>query len=343
MGQKVKIIIAGIVVFVIGASLGFLVEYEYSYQQTKQLIAGISPIRENNFNYKYIFPLLRYDFGNAKYFLENKTLEQKINAYIKQQYQAKNAQSISVYFSDFLNNQWSGVNENVQYYPGSMMKVLIMMDYYREEQLDPSIKQKVLVYSNDIDQTLRASALATPSNLTVGKGYTVEQLVENMIENSDNGAETLLLANDNRTILNAIYKDLNIPGPVNGKDFTISARDYSVFLRVLYNSTYLSEANSEAALSIMSQSTYKDGIYSGVPSNVAIAQKYGESLDTDSQGKTITGTELHDCGIVYARNSPYTLCIMTRAKGVVDQKQLATIIKDISAIVYNYVTSSGGK
>jgi hypothetical protein len=93
----------------------------------------------------------------------------------------------------------------------------------------------------------------------------------------------------------------------------------------------------------MSQSTYKDGISAGLPSDIVVAQKYGEDIDTDPQGKEVTGTELHNCGIVYTKDYPYTLCIMTKAKGVVDQKQLASIIKDISKMVYDYVNSGSEK
>jgi beta-lactamase class A len=219
------------------------------------------------------------------------------------------------------------------------MKVLIMMDFYRQQQLNQSILQKQFVYTSDINKKTFETPYATPTNLNIGQSYTVEYLIEDMIENSDDGAATLLLANDNPNILTAVYRDLNIPAPGDKPDFTISAQQYSLFLRILYSSTYLEEINSESALSIMSHSTYKDGISAGVPSDIVVSQKYGESLDTDIQGLTITGTELHDCGIVYAKNHPYTICIMTRAKDIVDQKQLSSIIKDISSLVYNYVSS----
>jgi beta-lactamase class A len=223
------------------------------------------------------------------------------------------------------------------------MKVMIMMDYYREKQLDQSIMQKNLTYSEDINKETFAVSYATPTNLTIGQNYSIQYLVEDMVENSDDGAATLLLANDNPDILKAVYRDLNILAPGDSPSFTISSRNYTLFLRILYNATYLSEKNSENALSIMSQSTYKDGISAGLPSDIVVAQKYGEDIDTDPQGKEVTGTELHNCGIVYTKDYPYTLCIMTKAKGVVDQKQLASIIKDISKMVYDYVNSGSEK
>jgi hypothetical protein len=90
----------------------------------------------------------------------------------------------------------------------------------------------------------------------------------------------------------------------------------------------------------MAQSTYHDGIYAGVPNNIKVAQKYGERIDPDPSGKNIDSVELSNCGIVYAK-SPYVFCVMT--KGQNDPKNLASIIKDISGLVYNYVGSGGGK
>lgn len=301
------------------------------------------PVRENNFNYNFIYPLLRYDFGNAKYFLEDKKLEQKISDYIQQQYQLKNAESISVYFSSFLNIQWAGVNENTEYRPGSMMKVLIMMAYYRESQLNQSVLDNTFTYTSDIYKTFRASSFATPSDLAVGQSYTVRQLIEKMIADSDNGAEILLYENVNKSILYDVYKDLKITVPDTTEDYTISAKDYSAFLRILYNSTYLTDNDSEEALSVMEKSTYHEGLYAGLPSNVLVAHKYGEAVDTDPATGQVTGIELHDCGIVYDKAYPYSLCVMTRSNGIVDQKKLATIIKDISSLVHDYVDSSGAK
>jgi len=343
MDNKIKTIFLCIVFLVIGIGAGYGFEYEFSYQQTKHLIKNIVPVRENNFNYHYIYPLLRYDFGNAKYFLEDKNLEEKINAYIQQQYQAQNAESISVYFSNLSAGTWSGVNADTSYIPGSIMKVLIMMAYYRESQLDSSIMAKNLVYTDQVNQAVSKIPYVNPVNLTVGQSYSTKYLLEDMIENSDDAADTLLLLNVNQSILDDVFGDLKVTVPGTTSNYTISPKDYTSFLRILYNATYITEVDSEEALSILSKSTYHDGIYAGVPSGVEVAQKYGESLDVDPQTKEVTATYLHNCGIVYAKAYPYTLCIMTKAKGLTDHKQQAAIIKDISAMVYKYVNSGSGK
>ena len=276
--------------------------------------------------------------------MENHDLENQINNYINGQYKNGNAENISVYFTNLLNGQWSSVNENTEYHPGSMMKVLIMMAYYRELRTNKSLLSQNYVYSEDVNQIIKAVPYSTPTDLRLNQNYTVQYLINDMIENSDDGAETLLLKNANQTILNEAYEDFNISAPNdNTPDYTISVKDYATFLRVLYNSTYLSENSSEAALKIMSESTFKDGLVAGLPSDITVAHKYGSTIDTDSKTQQITGTELHDCGIIYANKYTYELCVMTKAKGNIDIKQLSSVLKGVSSIVYNYVSTGSGK
>jgi len=334
MNSRGKIIGSSIAIFVVAFAIGYGASMFFATVRTKQLIENIKPIRENNFDYQFIFPLLRYDFGNARNYLEDKTLENKLAAYVANEYENQKAQSISVYFSSLSGNSWAGVNADAEYHPGSMMKVLIMIAYYRESQLDPAILDQNFVYTKTVADQANAIDFDLPSNMVVGRSYGVKDLIANMIENSDNGAETLLLDNSNQKILNDIYHDLNIEVPTEVPDFTISPRNYSTFLKILYNATYLSDADSEEVLSLLSKTTFTSALAAGVPSNIVVSHKYGERVDTNATG-TVTATELHDCGIVYAEN-PYQICVMTKGYPDASEADLASIIKDISSIVYTY-------
>jgi beta-lactamase class A len=296
-------------------------------------VLTIKPVRENNKNYHFVYPLLFNDLGSVKQFFKDLTLEDKINNYIRSQYSNNNVQSISVSFRHFPDGKSADVNENDQYHPGSMMKVLIMMAYFREAELDSTILKKTFEYSEVVNQRSNSVIFSQPTELTIGKSYAVQELMQKMIANSDNGAEELLLDNVDNQVLNQAYIDLNIPSPdANPTDYTISPAQYSDFLRILYNSTYLTEYYSEQSLAIMAQSTYLDGLVAGVPSSVIVSQKYGERVN--GTPGNIKAVELHNCGIVYAPNHPYELCIMTKGS---DIDKLANSIKDISSLVYNYV------
>lgn len=213
--------------------------------------------------------------------------------------------------------------------------MLIMMAYFREVKKDPTILQKNLLYSQAVNAQVVSLDFNLPSGLTIGNTYTVDWLIRDMIENSDNGAETLLITNVDRPTLNQVYIDLGIPSPdVTTSTYTLSTDQYVDFLRILYNATYISERYSEESLSIMSQSTYRDGLSAGVPAGTVVAQKYGERVD--GAGNAVQAVELHDCGIVYAPNHTYALCVMTKGA---DLDKLTSVIKDISGMVYHYVIS----
>jgi hypothetical protein len=60
------------------------------------------------------------------------------------------------------------------------------------------------------------------------------------------------------------------------------------------------------------------GLPDGVPSNVKVAHKIGESLETYS-----------DCGIVYYPGRPYSLCLMIKLP-----PQAEPVIRDLSRLTY---------
>jgi len=321
-------------VLLAGFGAGYIAGNLVTMGMVRAEVATIRPVRENLPDYHFISPLLLYNFGEVKPYFEDKTLSAKIGNYIKAQYAGKNAQSISVSVRNFTANRWAGVNQDAQYQPGSMLKVIIMMAYFQEAELDPAILQKQLVYSSATDQETNSLSYDLPTKLVVGSSYSVEDLIRAMIADSDNGAETLLIDNVNRAILNQVYTDLSIPSPDNASStYTISSGQYMDFLRILYNSTYLTEKYSEEALAIMGQSTYRDGISAGVPSSTTVAQKYGERVD--AEGDAVQAVELHDCGIVYPQGTTYAICIMTKGS---DIGKLTSIVKNISSLVYNYET-----
>jgi beta-lactamase class A len=72
-------------------------------------------------------------------------------------------------------------------------------------------------------------------------------------------------------------------------------------------------------------------LVAGVPGNIEVAHKFGERT---FQG-AVNERQLHDCGIIYAAEKTYMLCVMTRGN---DFNALSNVIKEISAEVYSYVT-----
>ena len=256
-----------------------------------------------------------------------------LNSYIASTTRKGAATSVSVYFRNMNNGQWTGVNEDETYTPASMLKVIAMMATLELAESDPSILKEQLPYviasSSPFTQYYEAN-----DNLKQGY-YSAQDLIGAMIEYSDNNALYGLLSdtkiNDEFT---NIYNLFRLP-PISAtstSDF-MSPKSYSSVFISLYNSSLFPWNLSEQILNLLAHTTFTQGIVAGVPSGTVVSHKFGESDDADANG-TITSRQLHDCGIVYYPNNPYLLCVMTRGH---DYATLAGVISGISNVVYTYV------
>ena len=96
------------------------------------------------------------------------------------------------------------------------------------------------------------------------------------------------------------------------------ASSYSKILRCLYLSCYLNSADSQIILDDLAQTRFA-GIKDGVPADIQVADKIGESSNTYA-----------DCGIVYYPNYPYILCLMV---GDINPSSLG-LFKQVSRLTY---------
>jgi beta-lactamase class A len=244
------------------------------------------------------------------------------------------ATRISVWVRDLESKQWAASNENDRYAPASLLKMPLMIAYFKLAEIQPTLLTTQLVYTPSPLLNDSSQDFAPAKTLVEGQSYTVEQLIENMIINSDNNAAAMLLAHIDPDIFNNTLIDLGIKIPSKmgsdggGYDF-VTVKSYANIFRTLYSASYLTRDYSEQALELMASSSFK-GIAEPLPAGTLVAHKFGER-EVDNQDGTSQKRELHDCGIIYKGERPYSLCIMTEGK---DFAQLLSIIKDISTIAY---------
>jgi beta-lactamase class A len=243
-----------------------------------------------------------------------------------------------VYFTDLKTGAWADVDGDNMFYPSSLGKIPLMIAYYQESENDPTVLTKQLMYpvgSTDLNQMQDI----TPEEAIVpGQSYSINDLIGYMIKYSDNNATALLDANIDPDTLSRVYGDLGIPSEDNvnlsNADF-ITAHQVSTMFRVLYNATYLSRDDSEKALQLLSQVSFTQGLVAGVSSSTVVSHKLG--LVGIAPNNVTTEHELHDCGIVYAKD-PYLMCVMTR--GSAPLPKLENIIAQLSKTAYNSVQNS---
>ncbi len=280
-------------------------------------------------SYKLVNPLLECDFYNEGNFLRSKELEDKLKQVAEKMTDHYNVKHVSIYFRDLNNGPWLGYNEEEKFTPASLLKVPIMMAYFKQAESDPEVLKKELVYKISADDARNFSNIEPAEKLENGKKYSIEKAIETMIRYSDNNAANLLLREIDRSFLEKVYSDLMlpVPGKMGETENFMTVKEYSSFFRILYNASYLSREMSERALRLLTFSDYRKGLVAGVPKDVLVAHKFGERRIDES-------TQLHDCGIVYNEQKPYLLCVMTRGGNL---GLLEKVISEISAKVWEEV------
>jgi beta-lactamase class A len=309
--------------FIVGFSLcKFTIDHGYT----------IKSIRVPDPEYKLISPLVIADVagpgsGSAK------SIEEKLKLKTYDLLNVPGMKNISIYYRDLNSGIWAGVGENMEYNPASLLKVPVLIAWYKQIQEKPELSKKEIYYKGN---TANSKDIQF-NTLQPNTSYTIEYLLERMIKNSDNVAKDLLLENLDPKTINTVFTDLGIQtwGDKPGSSIHISANTYSRFLRILYNANYLDHEYSQKALELLGSSNFNEGIIAGIPSGIFVSHKFGQFQD---ESPNIDITELHDCGIVYIPSHPYLLCVMTRATSSTDLGVLELVIKTVSETAYKIST-----
>lgn len=320
--KKIILIASAILLFVAGFFAGSWGE-RVSYHPVN--------LRENNPEFKFINPLLLSDISHTESLSELGKLKDKLSIYVSGALKENMAGNIGIYFRDLNSGKWTGINEDEKFAPASMLKLITFVASLRKIESDPTLLQrKVALTSKSPD--LNIDQNYPPANpVKIGVEYTIEDLLLRMIVESDNNATLLLNEFIGGNSLTKVFDDLKLP-PNNAETiYSISPREVSRLLRILYNSTYLSHSLSEQTLDLLSKTNFRKGLVAGVPTTTVVSHKFGERINYDSTDKVVS-RELHDCGIIYAEQ-PYLLCVMTRGESF---ESLESVISEISKLVWDY-------
>jgi len=317
------ILIAGAcILFLSGLGVGALLDKPAESPKTTASASELHKIG------KLTSPLLECDIPNSVGGSEFGTFEKSLRDTLDSLTNQGKITLASVYFRHMMDGAWIGINETEKFTPASLLKVPNMIAILKEAETDPTILTKQFAYTKTY--TEGTPYFLPDKSLELNKSYTVDDLLTYMVKYSDNEAMYLLRNSFDASLFNRLYTDLDIAVPDdNISDDFMTVKTYASFFRILFNASYLSIPMSEKALALLTETSFSKGLVAGVPKDVIVAHKFGERTYTDDNTK-----QLHDCGIVYAPNNPYLLCIMTRGDNF---DTLADVIKTISSSVWNEV------
>ncbi|HRO68108.1 MAG TPA: class A beta-lactamase-related serine hydrolase [Pseudobdellovibrionaceae bacterium] len=235
--------------------------------------------------------------------------------------------SASVYFRDLNNGPAFGIEARATFSTASLLKVPVMIGYFKKLETEPDLFNQTIVYhANQHEIPEVSQTIEPPDRLQEGKAYPIDHLISRMIVLSDNTAASMLLTHRPDIDVVSTLKDMGVILNVTGDDATLSVNAYASIFRILYNATYLNRVFSKGALQLLTQSHMSAALVAGVEPGLMVAHKFGER----SQGGQF---QFHDCGIVYAPERPYLLCVMTRGQKNMDP--LIQTVAKISKVVFD--------
>jgi len=269
--------------------------------------------------YEYIKPLEYAEPENESALY--RSLKTKIETLVADKQKNGTLTNASVYLRDFKKGNWMSFQGKVPFHPGSLVKVPILISYLKFEEHRPGILNAPVTF--EAGQYIPSQSYNS-KQIEVGKTYTIKELLEYMIKYSDNNATFLLKKNLDVAQFKKTYDNVGLPVPnIMDVNYSLSAEDFSVFLKVLFNAGYLSITNSEYAIKLLTECDFKEGFLKGLPAGTPVAHKFGEWGDGGVQH------ELHESGIIYLDGEAYILTVMTSGKSI---PELAKTIQEISAL-----------
>lgn len=197
----------------------------------------------------------------------------------------------------------ASVNASDSHVAASMIKLAIMGALFDQESKGLlSLDDTVVLQSSDI---VGGSGVIGAQG--AGSTWTYRELLEHMIQDSDNTATNMIIdkvgmSNVNSwsssfgleaTTLNRMMMDLN-----SGVENYTSAQDVATILQAIWDGTFVSESASKEALAILEGQNETTGMELGLPSSVTFAHKTGDLDEV-----------LNDGGIVETQ-SPYILVVL---------------------------------
>ncbi len=210
----------------------------------------------------------------------------------------------------------------------STIKVPVMVEVFTQLEAGRfDLQHRVMLLASDKD--FGSGELA---DAPVGTTYAVSDLVEKMIDISDNTATNMLIRLVGRRAINRRMAELGLmrtrlAGDVRTDGWSIrqtlrtSPADLVRLLTLMARRELVDAWSSNEMIDILEADRYNTLLPEPLPGGVPIAHKTGSLYDT-----------LNDAGIVFAGTAPYVIAVMTTA--LPSQDLGRTFIHSVSRLAY---------
>jgi len=223
-------------------------------------------------------------------------------------------------------------NEDTLIPSASLVKVPVMLScFYAGEEGKISLKDTIRLKSSD-----KVGGSKVLNIKPAGSVFTVEELFNPMITQSDNAAANLLIEFMGFDTLNTYFKKMGLKNTNiarnmmdfkerrEGEENYTTAQDMAYLLEQLYYKEFLNKDVSEKCLVLLGKQKINDRIPRKLPKGTYVVHKTGLERHI-----------CHDAGIVFTNKGNFLICVLVKHEDRF-AKLAKKFISDVTLLVYNY-------
>lgn len=256
--------------------------------------------------------ILLFCFTSMSIVLHASAATDPILTYIKKQ-----KGTISYQYINLKTNRKMGYKATNQYRAASTIKLpLVLYVYELASQNKVNLNEKLTYKSYHYN-----GGSGVIQNHRVGSKYTIRKLAEYAFVHSDNIAFVMLREKVGKQNFINYTKKLGSKGAYPGGQNLTSASDLTLYASRLYTFAEKNELGKEL-VSYLTRAVYRSTIPKGIP-NVKVANK---------AGLIPMNLVYNDVAIVYEKNEPYVVTIMTNG---ISYEKAQKVIAELSGIIHS--------
>jgi beta-lactamase class A len=240
---------------------------------------------------------------------------------------------VSVVIKDLRTKQEINFNKDSLVPSASLVKIPIMLSYFyaaREGKI--CLNDKISLKSCN-----KVGGSKVLGNDPAGSVFTIKELFDPMITQSDNSATNELIDVLGFDVINAYFKKIGLKNTNlarkmmdfkerrHGEENYTTAPHMAFILERLYRKKFLTKGVSEECLALLGEQKINDRIPRKLPKGSAfIAHKTG-----------LENHICHDAGIVFTQKGDFLICVLVKHNNKF-AKPAKKLISDIALLTYNY-------
>jgi|WetSurMetagenome_2_1015567.scaffolds.fasta_scaffold159272_1 beta-lactamase class A len=242
---------------------------------------------------------------------------------------------VSIVVKDLDTNWEIAFNKDVLLPSASLVKIPIMLScYYAAQEGKISLTDTV-----SLSNSVKVPGSKVLGEAPAGSVFSIQDLLEPMITESDNTAANVLIETVGFDALNSYFKKIGLKNTnlarkmldfkerSEGVENYTTAREMAYLLEALYRRNFLNKNVSDKCLQLLGQQKVNDRIPRGLPKGTPVAHKTGLERHV-----------CHDVGIVYTEKGAFLICVLVRHSDKFAQPA-KKFISRLSSLAYNYYQS----